>query len=132
MMSTESPHVRESKMVPRQGFRIAGTGFHSLSVELGFWIPIASGIPDFFMSCISDSTSKFFSDFGRFHKPNFSGFQNPDSLTWGELNVSFFLPSTQKGLLLHTVDNERVRFREVTFCENQLIGQETSVRCPHY
>ena len=101
-------------------------------MELGFWIPIASGIPDFFMSCISDSTSKFFSDFGRFHKPNFSGFQNPDSLTWGELNVSFFLPSTQKGLLLHTVDNERVRSREVTFCENQLIGQETSVRCPHY
>ena len=90
MMSTESPHVRESKMVPRHGFRIAGTGFHSLSVELGFWIPIASGIPDFFMSCIPDSTSKFFSDFGRSHKPNFSGFQNPDSLTWGELNVSFF------------------------------------------
>ena len=117
MMSIESPfprpppptppfHVRESKTVPRHGFRIAGTGFHSLSVELGFWIPIASGIPDFFMSCIPDSTSKFFSDFGRFHKPNFSGFQNPDSLTSGELNVSFFLPSTQKGLLLHTVDNE--------------------------
>ena len=81
MMSIESPHVRESKTVPRHRFRIAGTGFHSLSVELGFWIPIASGIPD--------STSKFFSDFG-FHTQNFSGFQNQDSLTWGELNVSFF------------------------------------------
>ena len=89
MMSIESPHVRESKTVPRHRFRIAGTELHSLSVELGFWIPIASGIPDS-LSCIPDSTSKFFSDFGQFHKPNFSGFQNPDSLTWGELNVSFF------------------------------------------
>ena len=88
MMSTESPHARESKMVPRHGFRIAGTGFHSLSVELGFWIPIASGIPDS-LSCIPDSTNKFFSDFG-FHAQNFSGFQNQDFLTRGELNVSFF------------------------------------------
>ena len=88
MMSTESPHVRESKTVPRHGFRIAGTGFHSLSVELGFWIPIASGIPDS-LSCIPDSSNKFFSDFG-FHAQNFSGFQNQDFLTRGELNVSFF------------------------------------------
>ena len=89
MMSIESPppYVSESKTVPRHGFRIAGTGFHSLSVELEFWIPIASGIPDS-LSCIPDSTSTFFSDFG-FHAQNFSGFHNQDSLTWGELNVSF-------------------------------------------
>ena len=105
MMSIESPHVRESKTVPRHRFRIAGTGLHSLPVELGFWIPIASGIPDS-LSCIPDSTSKFFSDFG-FHAQNFSGFHNPDSLTRGEPECFlFFLPSTQKGLLLHTVDNE--------------------------
>ena len=131
MMSIESPHVRESKTVPRHRFRIAGTELHSLSVELGFWIPIASGIPDS-LSCIPDSTSKFFSDFGRFHKPNYSGFQNPDSLTWGELNVSFFLLSKQQGLLLHTVDTEVSALGRLLFCENQLIGQETSVRCPHY
>ena len=29
-------------------FCIPGTGFQSLSVELGFWIPIVCGIPDFF------------------------------------------------------------------------------------
>ena len=51
----------------------------SLSVKLGFWIPIVSGIPDS-LSCIpdakdqiSDSTSK-----------NFPGFRNSDSLTWRE------------------------------------------------
>ena len=27
-------------------FQIPGTGFQSVSVELGFWIPIFSGIPD--------------------------------------------------------------------------------------
>ena len=35
-------------------FRIPGTGCQSLSVELGFWIIIASGIPDS-LSCIPDS-----------------------------------------------------------------------------
>ena len=38
----------------RRGFRILGTGFLSLSVDLGFWIPIVNGIPD--------STSKNFPD----------------------------------------------------------------------
>ena len=32
---------------PRLGFRISGTGFQSLSVELRFRIPIVSEIPDF-------------------------------------------------------------------------------------
>ena len=32
--------------IPRRGFRIPGTGFQSLSAELGFWIPIVSMIPD--------------------------------------------------------------------------------------
>ena len=32
--------------IPSHGFRIPGTGFQSLSVEIGFWIPIVSGIPD--------------------------------------------------------------------------------------
>ena len=44
-------------------FQIPGTGFQSLSVELGFWVPIFSGIPDSF-SCIPDSTSKIFLDSG--------------------------------------------------------------------
>ena len=39
---------------PRSGFRIDGAGFQSLSVKLGFWIPIVSGIPDSF-SCILNS-----------------------------------------------------------------------------
>ena len=38
------------------GFRISGTGFQSLSVEVGFWIPIFSRIPD--------STSKNFTNSG--------------------------------------------------------------------
>ena len=38
--------------------RFPGTGFQSLSVELGFRIAIVSGIPDS-LSCIPDSTSNF-------------------------------------------------------------------------
>ena len=40
--------------IPYRGFRIPGTGFQCLSVELGFWIQIVSGIPDS-LSCIPDS-----------------------------------------------------------------------------
>ena len=42
--------------IPCRGLRIPGTGFQSLSVELRFWLPIYSGIPD--------STSIFFPDSG--------------------------------------------------------------------
>ena len=44
----EHPHVREFQdslrfWIPRRGFRIPGTGFQPLSVELGFCIPIFGG-----------------------------------------------------------------------------------------
>ena len=42
--------------IPQSGFRIPGTHFQFLSVELGFWIPIVSAIPDS-LSCIPDSNS---------------------------------------------------------------------------
>ena len=32
--------------IPRRGFRILGAAFQSFSVELGLWIPTASGILD--------------------------------------------------------------------------------------
>ena len=44
----------------------------SLSLELGFWIPIAFGIPDS-LSCIPDSKAQDFT----FHKPKFLAFRNP-------------------------------------------------------
>ena len=55
--------------------QIPGTDFQFLSVELGFWIPIVSGIPDS-LSCIPDSKAQ---DCG-FHKQNFHGFRNPYSI----------------------------------------------------
>ena len=51
-----SPSVRDSKTV-------LDSGFQYLSVELGFWIPIVSGIPDS-LSCSPDSISKIFPDSG--------------------------------------------------------------------
>ena len=51
--------------IPRCGFQIPGTGFQYLSVELGFWIAMISGIPDS-LSCIPDSITQ---DSG-FHKQN--------------------------------------------------------------
>ena len=62
------------------GFRIPGTGFLYLSVELGFWVPIVSGIPDS-LSCTPDSKTQD----SRFHKQKFLRFRNPDSHTWGGL-----------------------------------------------
>ena len=52
--------------VPRLGFRISGTGFHSLLVELEFWIPIVREIPDSLSS-----------------KPQDSGFQSKNLLNSG-------------------------------------------------
>ena len=70
--------------IPRHGFRILGTGFQSLSVELAFWIPIANGIPDP-LSCIPDSKAQdsgfHMQIFRWFRIPdaNFSGFQIPNA-----------------------------------------------------
>ena len=63
------------------GFRAVDSGFQlldsrSFPVELGFRIPIVSGIPDSY-SCIPDSKPQ---DFG-FHWQKFPGLRNPDSLT---------------------------------------------------
>ena len=66
---THSPHGNQDILgfwIPRRGCRIAGTGFQSLSVELGFWIPIVSGIPWAVIWIpkprIPDSTSKHVPD----------------------------------------------------------------------
>ena len=86
--------MRESKIVLDSGFH-ADSGFQSLSLELGFWIPIASAIMDS-LSCIPDSNIQ---EYG-FYMQIFPGFRIPetkisripdstsnslkDSLTWGD------------------------------------------------
>ncbi|CAH3168734.1 unnamed protein product, partial [Porites evermanni] len=55
-----------------RGFLIPGFGFQFLTVELGFLIPIVSGIPDS-LSCIPDSKAKD----SWFYKQNFPGFEIP-------------------------------------------------------
>ena len=57
-----SPHVRKSKTVLDSGFHAVDSRFQVLDsslflVELGFWIPIFSGIPDS-LSCIPGSQAK--------------------------------------------------------------------------
>ena len=78
------------------GFWIPGTGFQSLSVELGFWISVINGIRDF-LSCIPDSKAQDstfheqnFSDLG-FHRQKIHGFWNPDTLTWREFLTDWAL-----------------------------------------
>ena len=72
-----SPHIRESKTVLDSGFQAVNSRSQmldsTLSVELGFRIPIVSRILD---SKARDSG---------FQKQRFPVFQDPDSLTWGEL-----------------------------------------------
>ena len=76
------------------------SGSHSLSVELGFWIAIVSGIPDS-PSCIP--VSKAWDS--AFHKQNFPVFRKwipqaeisgiSDSLTWCDTGQLLFqVPST--------------------------------------
>ena len=67
--------------IPRRGFRIPGAGFQSLSVEVGFWISIVSGISDS-LSCISDSKAP---ENSGFRKHNFLRLRIQDSPTWGEI-----------------------------------------------
>ena len=61
------------------GFLIPGTGFQSLSVGFGFQIPFVSGISDS-LSCIPEFKARD----DRSHREKFQGFQNPDSLIWGD------------------------------------------------
>ena len=72
-----SPHGRESKTVLDSGFQAVNFGFQmldsTLSVKLGFRIPIVSRILD---SKARDSG---------FQKQKFPVFQDPDFLIWGEL-----------------------------------------------
>ena len=64
------------------GFQVQN--YRSFSVELGFQIPIVSGITDSY-SCALDSKAQD----SRFHMQKFPGFRNPDSLTWREISVIF-------------------------------------------
>ena len=73
--------------IPHRGFRIPGTGFQSLSVELGIWIPIVRGVSDS-LSCIPDSKTQ---DSG------FSSIILPDSLHWAAI------------LLLTTIEPRNIR-----------------------
>ena len=72
-----SPHGRESKTVLDSGFQAVNFGFQmldsTLSVKLGFRIPIVSRILD---SKARDSG---------FQNQKFPVFQYPDFLIWGEL-----------------------------------------------
>ena len=67
----QSPPIQDCLgfWIPNCGFRIPGTGFQYLSVELVFWIPIVIRVPD---SKVPDSG---------IHGKNF-----PDSLLWVEIN----------------------------------------------
>ena len=90
--------------IPHCGFRIPGTLFQYLSVELGFWIPIVSGIPDF-VSCIPDSKSKILPDSGfpymwgemsdflslSNHKDNVSGKKLPPKTLSRSLSLALFV-----------------------------------------
>ena len=47
------------------------------------------------------------------------------------LSIEGFLPSKRKGLLQQVAHNKVYALARLTFYENLLIGQETSVCCPN-
>ena len=79
-----SPQVRESETIFDSGFQSLGSRF--LSLELGFRIPIVTGIPDS-LSCIPDSKAQN----SRFQKQKFLWFRNPNSLSWNETEFFFLV-----------------------------------------
>ena len=110
------PHVRESiKTVMDSGFHavgflIPGTWFQSLSVELWFWIPIFSRIPDS-LSCIPDSKAQ---DFGS-HKPNLFRIPIPQAKILQIQESGFlFMGRHQSGFAGLTEWPKRFRWRVIT------------------
>ena len=81
-----------------RGFRIPGTGFQPLSLELGLWIPIVSGNPQP-LSCIPDSITQD----SRFHNQNFPWFLNTLQVTCWKDEFSLMLTlSCQAGKEIST------------------------------
>ena len=88
--------------ISRRGFRIPVTGFQYLSVELGSWIPIVSGIPDSLSSIPHSKTQD-------------SGFH---TLTWGDTSLlslrvtqrNLFGEEVQKKITLSTSPTNRNEF----------------------
>ena len=84
-----------SKRNPRQTWTLNATSripdsrnyyrFQPFSAELGYWIPIVSGIPDS-LRCIPHSKAQD----SRFYKQKFPWFRNPIPLTWGDLQHDKF------------------------------------------
>ena len=71
--------------ITRCGFRIPGTEFQSLSVEIEFWIPIVSEIPDS-LSCLPESKTQDY----RFHQQKFPDFEILIPLH-GAISISFII-----------------------------------------
>ena len=65
------------------GFQLLDSG--SLSVEVGFWIPIVSGVPDS-LTCIQDSIVQD----SRFHKQTFHRFWNTEFPYMGQEYITLF------------------------------------------
>ena len=109
-----SPHVRESKTVLDSGFHAVDSEFQlldsrSYTVELGFRIPIVSGIPDSH-SCIPDSNSQ---DSG-FHKQKFPRFRILHAKISRIPESGFLYMGRQRGRDFEAPDLERgIHFRGI-------------------
>ena len=111
-MRVDSPHVRKPKTVLDSGFHALDSGFQVLdsslcrSVELRFWIPIVSGIPDS-LSCIPESKAQDFV----FHKQTFPRFRNRDSLTWSGLMPSLVMGNPRTNALNEVTMEQKYNFK---------------------
>ena len=127
------------------GFRIPGTGFHSISVQLGFWIPsllvfrILWAVFRIPKHSIPDYTSKILTN-SEFHKQKVLGFRNPnslgsevDGLNSGLSHVNFTLKMTtayrflklqsiSTTLLFRTTITRMIIFQQLLSCWNMNIG----------
>ena len=111
---------------PRQSLDSGSTPWilDSLSLELGFRIPIVSGIPDSF-SCIPDSKAQY----STFHKTNFqdSEYWIPD-LLWVELGFRIPIVSGIPDSLSCTPDSKA---QKTWFHSKTLLDSESHKRKSH-
>ena len=88
------PHLRESKIVLDSGFHAVDSGFQALYSRFlvsGTWIPIVSGIPDFYAQDPWFSTPSYSSISGfRIPQAKFLGFRNLDSQPYIEHGIQSY------------------------------------------
>jgi len=74
--------------IPHRGCTISSTGFHALSVKLGFWIPLVAKWDSGFIELSEFQNPAFLIPQSNFPRSGFPSKNFPDSLALGEYDTA--------------------------------------------